>query len=101
MKKLLLFSVILLALNNEASAFLIEANCNFNQSQGRCTVWNNYNRPIFCRFEAAGLTYLGFWIEAWQDAVIPPRANGTLRVFATNPNNDPLVQVNGRADCNF
>lgn len=101
MKKLISFTALLVGLSSSAMAFSINAECTFNQANGHCIVWNNFNRPIFCHIQARALTSAGFWADIWENGLIYPGQSGYANINANNPYVDPIVHVEGHANCNF
>ncbi|HPI40434.1 MAG TPA: hypothetical protein PLJ21_06495 [Pseudobdellovibrionaceae bacterium] len=101
MKKFFIILSVLFGVNSQSYGFIIEANCSFDQAHGICSASNNFNRPILCHIRAKGQTAAGFWLNMWQETWIPPGQWRSTEVHANNPYNDPLVWVEGSANCRF
>ena len=101
MKNIILAFVILMGVQISAQAFGLSVQCSFNQAQGSCFVFNTLNRPVQCRIQARGQTVMGFWAKVYENVIIYPGQYGYAYVYAKNPYNDPLVYVDGSANCGF
>jgi hypothetical protein len=99
--KVFLITTLLTLTFQSASAFQIQANCQFNQSQGVCQVFNQWTTPIYCSLKAQGQTNYGVWANAFINATIYPGDYAYVYVNANNPYMDPLVFVQGSANCQF
>jgi hypothetical protein len=97
MKKILLGSMI--ALSFQANAFMMNAECNYNSAHGECSVINNTPNPIRCSLHIDGRTASGATGFANEVAVLYPNQYAYAYINANNPALDPLVYVNGYANC--
>ncbi len=86
---------------NKVSAFSINLNCQFNAITGNCAAFNTWNYPIYCSLRANGLLLSGITISAWNNATIFPGQYAYVYLNTNNPNIDPLVDVQGYANCKF
>lgn len=99
MKKLI--AILTFSTTLSASAFYLNANCEFNRAEGRCVVYNRTNGIIFCSLQAQGLLSNGMYANAWENVTVYPGQSAYVRIFATNPNYSPLINVTGSAQCRF
>lgn len=100
MMKKLIFTIGLLVAG-VSSAFELTANCHFDQSYGECSVINNTQTPIRCRLQIQGRTSMGYSYTGFEMAYLYPGQYAYAYVYANNPMIDPLVFVNGSAQCNY
>ncbi len=100
MKKFLALTILAM-LSFSASAFQMQANCQFNRSVGQCSVYNNWGVPVFCTLRAQGQVASGAYGYAYEQATIYPGSYAYVYVYANNPMIDPLVFVTGNASCQF
>lgn len=100
MKNILIASSLFmsLAIVANAQSFNVQAQCNFNQAQGRCVVSNNYGMPIYCSLHAQGQVANGAYVYANEDATIYPGTYAYVEVYSTYM---PFVNVRGSANCQF
>lgn len=98
MKKIIAILAIILSISS-AQAFLIEANCNFNQAQGQCAIFNQSYAPIYCQLFVQGQVYTGEFINESAYVTVYPGTYSYASVYAFNPMMDPLVFVRGNALC--
>ena len=91
----------LFALETSAHAFNIQARCEFVPAEGRCTVLNQWARPIRCELFARGQVSSGAYLNESVAGVLLPGQWAYVTVYANNPEVDPLVFVTGNANCAF
>lgn len=103
MKKALISILFLVAsLGANAQAwFNIQANCVFNNSVAKCSVYNRWYQPITCRIQAVGQTFYGAQAVGSKTVIVPAGFTDGMSVFALNPLRDPLVVANASAVCRF
>lgn len=99
MKNLLLALSLFAAFSGAANAFQIQVHCNFNPAHGDCSAENYSNTVIGCRLEARGTTRAGFYLNVFENVVLYPGQNAFVYVNANNAYVDPLISVNGAANC--
>lgn len=100
MKKLVLvLGLAVVSLSASAQSMSVQASCQFNRAEGRCAVYNQWNRPIYCELRAQGQVASGAWGSVYEDATIYPGNYAYVSVYANNPQYDPIVNVRGSAQC--
>jgi hypothetical protein len=101
MKKLILLTALSLTSLTNAQAFFLQADCRFDMAQGECEVVNQTYQPIYCDLRAQGITRSGFYANGFVNGWIMPGQTAYVYVNANNPYIDPLVNVNGSANCRY
>lgn len=81
--------------------FNMTANCQFNSGRGQCLVTNTTGYILKCALRAQGQLASGHFLEAWQNAIIYPGRYAYVYVYAENPYYNPLVGVQGFANCSY
>jgi hypothetical protein len=99
MKNLLVVSSLLAVFSATANAYQLQAQCQFNQFQGQCSVLNYTNMVLHCSLQAQGQTYSGFYAYGYENVVLYPGQYAYVYVGANNGYMDPLVFVSGFANC--
>jgi hypothetical protein len=93
------FLLFLLALSFSSQAFILTAQCSFNNQVGICHVVNNTGELIFCNLEASGKTSRGARGRFYERGFLPSGSSMSVYVYANNPQLDPLIEVGGFAKC--
>jgi hypothetical protein len=101
MKKLIVLTALTLTTLSNAHAFYLHANCRFDLAQGECEVVNQSYQPIYCELRAQGATRSGFWANGFVNGWIMPGQAAYVTVYSNNPYMDPLMNVNGSANCRY
>ena len=101
MKNLFIASSLLIAFTGLANAFETRTQCQFNAFHGECTAVNDSNFVIRCQLHIEGRTRSGATSNAQEDVFLYPGQNAYAYVNANNGYVDPLVYVNGYANCQF
>lgn len=100
MKKIIAVSGLLFSLNSYSQMFSINLNCEVVYGvRGSCQVYNQFPRPIQCKIAAQGQTQSGAWVNLFGQGMIYPGQTAWVNVNANNPNIDPLLYVQARANC--
>ena len=103
MKKLLI-AAFLMTCSVQAFAynwFPVQARCQVNAATARCSVYNQYYRPMFCKVRVAGRTSYGFSAVNNMNISVRGGAYGYAHVRANNPYRDPLVAARASVQCRF
>ncbi|MBC7538613.1 MAG: hypothetical protein H7281_07320 [Bacteriovorax sp.] len=102
MKKYLaaLFLSLVLSFSASARPVFLFPNCYNGPAVGECSLVNNTGDVVTCNIEARGQTRRGAMMTAFEYATLYQGMYAWVRMYATNPNVDPLVYVTANAFCN-
>ncbi len=99
MKNLLAALSFFVIFSGAANAFQLQAQCQFNQFQGECTVTNLTFNVASCQLQIQGLTRSGAYFYGYENVNLFPGQMGYAYVNANNGYIDPLISVSGFANC--
>ena len=89
-----------LSFSVSAQPVFIIPNCYTGPAVGECTVVNTTGKVVTCSLQAHGQTMHGGMLNAFQYVTLYQGMYAWVRVYASNPNQDPLVSVRADAFCN-
>lgn len=99
MKKIIALS--LMCFSFASQAFFMNTQCYFDRARGECTAFNHTPRTITCQLTIQGRTASGAFFNGFEFVTLYPGQYAWAYVYAQNPMYDPLVFVNGTAQCQY
>jgi hypothetical protein len=91
---------LVLSFSVSAAPVFLYPNCHNNPAFGECTLVNTTGKIVTCSIQAHGQTLRGARINGFEYVTLYQGMYAWIRVFAYNPNVDPLVYVRADAFCN-
>jgi len=101
MKKLIAALMFVACINTAWSApvFLFPT-CNWSPAGGECTLINTSGQDVTCNIHANAQTRRGSYITAYDYRVLYQGMFAWVRVYANDPQQDPIVYMSANAFCN-
>ena len=100
MKKIILLTIAVLTLSNNAHAFAPLTQTFINREVALVRVWNTTARPVICNGVVFGRTKKGVAINSWMNQVIVSQ-NNFVEVYIRSNYYDPMVQVRAQINCEY
>jgi hypothetical protein len=102
MKKFIATLMFMACINGASAAgpVFLYPTCSYGPAGGECTLFNSSGKDISCNIHARAQTQRGSYITAYDYRILYQGQFAWVRVYANNPQMDPIVYINATAFCN-